>query len=294
MAIDGILNVDKPKGKTSFSIIAAIRKTSGERRVGHGGTLDPEAIGVLPVCLGKATRLVEFLMETRKTYRAEIELGVSTDTYDASGVIIRRCDTSALTEEKVEGAIEFISDMVEQVPPMYSAVKHRGVPLYHYARKGMEIPRKARKVQFYRVEVLDWLPPIMILEVECSKGTYIRSMANDIGENLGCGAYLKSLIRLSSGPFYISESLSITLIEDAFKEGYWKEIVQPIDMAVKHLPAITVDDVDKRAIVNGCPVTGIGVYSGDLCRAHSMDGQLIAILFYEKESGSWKPRKVLA
>ncbi|MGB2885276.1 MAG: tRNA pseudouridine(55) synthase TruB, partial [Dehalococcoidia bacterium] len=190
MAIDGILNLDKPRGKTSFEVVAVVRRVSGERRVGHGGTLDPEATGVLPIYLGQGTRLVEFLVDARKVYQAEIELGISTDTYDATGRIVGRGDTSALTREDVEAATYSFKGSVEQVPPMYSAVKHQGVPLYRWARAGIELPRKTRKVEFYRIEVLEWRPPLLSLEVECSKGTYIRSLAHDLGAKLGCGAHL--------------------------------------------------------------------------------------------------------
>jgi len=144
VAIDGILNLDKPRGRTSFEVVAAVRRLSGERRVGHGGTLDPEATGVLPIYLGQGTRLVEFLAEAKKSYRAEIELGISTDTYDAAGKVTGRGDTSALTRGEVEAAAASFIGLVEQVPPMYSAVKHHGVPLYRWARAGVELPRTAR------------------------------------------------------------------------------------------------------------------------------------------------------
>ncbi|TET75186.1 MAG: tRNA pseudouridine(55) synthase TruB [Dehalococcoidia bacterium] len=296
MAIDGILNLDKPRGKTSFEVVAAVRRLSGERRVGHGGTLDPEATGVLPIYLGQGTRVVEFLAEAKKTYRAEIELGISTDTYDATGKVTGRGDTSALTREEVEAAAASFSGLVEQIPPMYSAVKYQGVPLYRWARAGVELPRTARKVEFFRIEILEWQTPLLTLEVECSKGAYIRSLAHDLGEKLGCGAHLRNLVRLSSGPFHISDAVTMSRIEDAFREGWWSELIYPIDVAVLHLPAMTVGDDDERAIINGRPLwlaQEEGPSEG-VCRAYSHSGRFVAILRYDEARGCWQPRKVFA
>lgn len=296
MAIDGILNLDKPRGKTSFEVVAAVRRLSGERRVGHGGTLDPEATGVLPICLGQGTRVVEFLAEAKKTYRAEIELGISTDTYDATGKVTGRGDTSALTREEVEAAAASFSGLVEQIPPMYSAVKHQGVPLYRWARAGVELPRTAREVEFFRIEILEWQTPLLTLEVECSKGAYIRSLAHDLGEKLGCGAHLRNLVRLSSGPFHISDAVTMSRVEDAFREGWWSELIYPIDVAVLHLPAMTVGDDDERAIINGRPLwlaQEEGPSEG-VCRAYSHSGRFVAILRYDEARGCWQPRKVFA
>ena len=296
MAIDGILNLDKPRGKTSFEVVAAVRRLSGERRVGHGGTLDPEATGVLPIFLGQGTRVVEFLAEAKKTYRAEIELGISTDTYDATGKVTGRGDTSALTREEVEAAAASFSGLVEQIPPMYSAVKYQGVPLYRWARAGVELPRTARKVEFFRIEILEWQTPLLTLEVECSKGAYIRSLAHDLGEKLGCGAHLRNLVRLSSGPFHISDAVTMSRIEDAFREGWWSELIYPIDVAVLHLPAMTVGDDDERAIINGRPLwlaQEEGPSEG-VCRAYSHSGRFVAILRYDEARGCWQPRKVFA
>jgi len=295
LTIDGILNLDKPKGKTSFDVVAIVRRLSGERRVGHAGTLDPEATGVLPVCLGQATRLIEFLADTTKIYRAEIELGIATDTYDAAGKVTRRGDTSSLSGEQVEAAVSSFSGSVEQIPPMYSAVKHQGVPLYRLARAGVEISRKARRVELYRLEIVDFQPPLLTLEVECSKGTYIRSLAHDLGQKLGCGAHLRNLVRLKSGPFHIGDSVSVLKLEDAFRQGHWSELLHPMDIAVQHLPLVTVGDDVERDIVNGRPVALVQgeVVSGELLRAYARDGRFIALLRYGLEKGCWKPEKVL-
>lgn len=296
MTIDGILNLDKPKGKTSFDVVALVRRLSGERRVGHAGTLDPGATGVLPVCLGQATRLIEFLTDTTKIYRAEIELGIATDTYDAAGKVTRRGDASSLSGEQVEAAVSSFSGSIEQIPPMYSAVKHQGVPLYRLARAGIEIPRKTRRVEFYRLEIVGFKPPLLTLEVECSKGTYIRSLAHDLGRKLGCGAYLRNLVRLKSGPFHIGDAVSVSKLEDAFSQGRWSELLHPMDVAVQHLPSVTVGDDVERDIVNGrsMALARGEVVSGELLRAYTKDGRFIALLRYDLEKGCCKPEKVLA
>jgi len=294
LGIDGILNVNKPQGKTSFQVVSFVRKVSGERRVGHGGTLDPEATGVLPVCLGRATRLVEFLAEAGKTYRGEIELGVSTDTYDATGNVVGRGDATALTRANVEAAVASFVGVVEQVPPLYSALKHKGVPLYRWARAGVEVPRRPRRVEFFRIDLLQWLPPLLTLEVECSKGTYIRSLAHDIGDRLGCGAHLKGLVRLRSGPFEIATAVTMPQIEEGFKGGTWAGLVHPMDVAVLHLPAVTVSNECEGAIANGRRlVLADDGSSAARRRAYSQDGRLIAILRYDPAACCWWPDKVL-
>ncbi|MFC2059094.1 tRNA pseudouridine(55) synthase TruB [Chloroflexota bacterium] len=294
MTIDGILNINKPKGKTSFDIVALVRRLSGERKVGHAGTLDPDATGVLPVCLGQGTRVVEFLTKAKKCYLAELQLGISTDTYDASGKITQRDDSSKLTREQVEEAISAFTGFIDQIPPMYSAVKHQGKPLYRLARAGVEVPRKARRVEVSRLEITNWQPPLLTLEIECSKGTYIRSLAHDLGQKLGCGAHIKDLVRLKSGPFHISDGIDITDLADAFREGYWTELIHPIDLALLHLTAVTIDEEDERAVTNGraLALAEEASVEGKLCRAYSRDGRLLALLRYCTETENWRPEKV--
>ena len=292
---DGILNVNKPRGKTSFQIVAEIRRLSGERRVGHSGTLDPEATGVLPILLGQGTRIAEFLFEAKKIYRAEIEFGIVTDTYDAGGRIIRRGDTSSLNRERLEAALSSFQGTIEQIPPMYSAVKHNGKPLYRLARAGIEISRKPRKVEIFRLEVLDWQNPLLTIEVECSKGTYIRSLAYDLGQALGCGAYLKDLTRLQSGPFHINQSVSLSQLEEAFQQGYWKNFLYPLDWVLSHLKAVILDEASEKAILNGRPLSlpSKEMIAEERCRAYSLNGRLLAILRFEPRAKLWRPEKVL-
>jgi len=296
LKINGILNLDKPRGKTSFDMVALVRRLSGERRVGHAGTLDPEATGVLPICLGQGTRLAEFLVEGKKAYQAEIELGTATDTYDATGTITHTGDTSFLSMEQVVAAVASFTGIVDQMPPAYSAIKYRGRPLYRWTRAGIDVPRKTRRVEFTELRILGWDTPVLNLEVECSKGTYIRSLAHDLGQKLGCGAHLRNLVRLRSGPFHLSEGVSAATIQDAFEQGYWTNFMHPIDVAVLHLPPVTVDADDEKAIVNGRPpVLGDEERPwGERCRAYSRDRRFLAILLYDDTMERWQPKKVFA
>jgi len=293
--VDGILNINKPRSNTSFSIVAMVRRLTGERRVGHAGTLDPEATGVLPVCFGQGTRVIEFLVDSTKSYRADIALGVSTDTYDASGKITYEGDTSHISRERLEASLASFCGSIWQTPPMYSAVKHRGKPLYKLARAGIEVERKSRLAQIYHLELLNWQPPVVTIEVVCGKGTYIRSLAHDLGQLLGCGANLKSLVRQRCGPFDIKDAVSIAQLEDAFRYGYWQNLVYPIETVLSKLAAIIVDDDDSRAIRNGRPIDYAEQdfpSSGKRCRAYTSDGCLIGVLRFDSETGQWQPEKV--
>jgi len=303
VAIDGILNLDKPKGTTSFGVVAHVRRLSGERRVGHAGTLDPDATGVLVVCLGKATRLVEYLADARKAYRAEVErkayraeveFGTATDTYDASGQVVQTGDASGLERHDIENAAAAFVGKINQVPPAYSALKHRGVPLYRWARAGVEVPIPPRQVEFFRIDVVEWKSPVAVLEVECGKGAYIRSLAHDLGCSLQCGAHMRNLVRSQSGPFHIADATGMEQVEDAFKNGEWAKLMLPMDSAIAHLPRVTISGDAERAVLNGRTIAGEweeGPTSG-LCRAYGACGEFIAILACDEEQGCWRPRKV--
>lgn len=294
--MDGILNINKPPGITSFGIVSRIKRLSGERHAGHAGTLDPDATGVLPLCLGRGTRIVEFLMDTTKTYRAEVELGIATDTYDASGQITRCSDSSKIDRAMVESVLNAFRGNIRQMPPMFSAVKHRGQPLYKLARAGIEVELKSRPVTIHRLELTDWQLPVATLEVECSKGTYIRSLAHDMGKSLGCGAHLKSLVRTRCGIFGIEDAVSMPQLEEAFEYGYWEQYIHPIDSVLQHFGAIIVDDDGEKAIKNGSPLPvkySNGGTRQQYCRAYSQDGSFLAILRHDPDKGTWQPRKVL-
>lgn len=298
--MDGILNINKPQNKTSFSIVALVKRLSGERRVGHAGTLDPAATGVLPVCLGRGTRVTEFLVDTTKTYHAQIELGVATDTYDSSGQITQQGDPSGINRELLESALDSFRGSIRQIPPMYSAVKHRGQPLYELARAGIKVERKSRPAQIHRLELISWQPPIVTVEVECGKGTYIRSLAHDLGQSLGCGAHLSSLIRTRCGLFDIKDAISISQLEEAFLYGYWQYFVYPLDIVLRHQSAIVVNNTTEEIIKKGSPLTlehsdsSENDYPGqNHCRAYTLDGRFLGVLHHLPEKGLWQPKKVL-
>jgi tRNA pseudouridine55 synthase len=295
--LDGILNINKPSGMTSFGVVARIRHLTGERHVGHAGTLDPDATGVLPVFLGKATRVVEFLMDDRKTYRAEIELGTATDTHDRSGKIVYRRDASNITKNKMEQALTNFRGEIEQVPPMYSALKHQGQPLYRLARAGVSIERKSRAVKIYRLELICWKHPQITLEIECSKGTYIRSLTNDLGEALGCGAYLKNLTRTQYGIFDIKEAISLKQLEEACKREDWQKHLYPADSVLQDIGVLNVDEAGETAIRTGntLNMTESGYNSRDISEKYVRvyrDGRFLGILTRDKESENWRPKKV--
>ncbi len=307
--MDGILNISKPRGVTSFGVVARVRWLSGERCVGHAGTLDPEATGVLPVCLGRGTRVVEFLAEADKAYRAQIELGVATDTYDASGRVTQRGDMSGINRQRLESALASFCGLIQQIPPMYSAVKYRGKRLYQLARAGVEVDRKSRPARIYCLELVDWRPPVVTVEVVCGKGTYIRSLAHDLGQSLGCGAHLKSLVRFRYGVFDIEDAVTLPQLEDAFRCGYWQRYIYPIDsVLLKWAAMIVTDDIgrlmmDGRSFVldnsgrNGdtarlkqSSVTPASF--GDRCRVYTRDGHFLGVLRFDPERGQWQPEKV--
>ncbi|MFC1871743.1 tRNA pseudouridine(55) synthase TruB [Chloroflexota bacterium] len=296
--MDGILNIDKPWGETSFRIVARIRRLTGERRVGHGGTLDPAATGVLPVCLGQGTRVSQFFSEATKSYRAQIEFGIITDTYDACGEVTDRKDPSYIKLEQLESALALFRGEIKQTPPMYSAVKHEGRRLYELARQGIEVERKSRPAMIYDLQLTGWEPPVATVEVVCGKGTYIRALAHDLGQALGCGAVLKNLVRLRCGPFDINEAVSMPEVEESIRYGYWQRFIYPIDTVLLPWAAIVVGDDTGETIRNGGPVTltcddPVGVVDAPgRCRAYTREGSLLGLLQFNQETGQWHPVRV--
>jgi len=296
LSIDGILNIDKPAGSTSLKIVNLVRRLSRQQRVGHAGTLDPNATGVLPICLGQATRIVPFLIDAPKTYCAEAELGISTATYDAEGEVTGRVDPSFVTREQLEEVLSSFLGSILQTPPMYSAVKYQGKRLYDLARAGIEVERKKRRVHIFHLELLRWQPPFFTIEIECGKGTYIRSLVHDLGQSLGCGSHLRNLVRLRSGLFEIGDSLTIPQLEDAFRHGYWQKLLYPMDAVLEHWIAAIVSQEKEQDIRWGRPLTldGEEGEDKDRCRAYSLDGRFLAVLRFITERGLWQPEKVFS
>jgi tRNA pseudouridine55 synthase len=294
MSIDGILNINKPKDKTSFNAVAWLKHLTGEKHVGHAGTLDPIATGVLPICFGQATGVARFITESSKTYHAEIELGTTTDTFDREGEIIERRDPSGITVTQVEEALATFQGIIEQIPPAYSALKQEGRRYYELARAGIPIKLKPRQVEILNLELINYQLPFITINVECSKGTYIRSLAHDFGQYLHCGAHLKDLIRLKCGPFRIEDALYLHQIEDAFQKGSWKELLHPLDSPLSNWKTIVVNKRNELAIRNGCSLSLAEAFlpPEKYCRAYNLDGHLVAVLQFVPEKKLWHPERV--
>lgn len=296
----GILNFNKPRGRTSFSVIGLVRRGSGVRRVGHAGTLDPMAEGVLLVCIGAAVRITEYLMDLPKVYRGTVHLGIETDTYDAEGEVVATHDVN-VSEDALREALAAFSGEIEQRPPAHSAIKVGGRPAYERARKGEEIELALRKVTVYRLDVLRFEPPVVEIEVECSRGTYVRSLAHDLGRSLGCGAHLSALTRTRVGPFRVEDALDEAALASAFAGGTWPDPLQPIDSGLVQLPALTVPIEDEKDLRHGQPariddeqaLRGAGPLADALqVRAYAEDGSLIGILRYEAATELWHAHKI--
>ena len=259
--MDGIINVYKEKGFTSHDVVAKLRGILHQKKIGHTGTLDPEAVGVLPVCLGKATKVCDLLNNKDKTYRAVCRLGVSTDTQDMTGRILQRGDFSRVTQERLKEVLEsFIGDQL-QVPPMYSALKINGKKLYELAREGKTVERKPRPVHFYQIEILEINLPLVRYRVVCSKGTYIRTLCHDMGEKLGCGAAMESLVRTKVGKFELKDAITLAQAEEAVKSGAIQDKVLGIEEILGEYPRICCKEEGDRLLANGNPLPQ-GVVSG--------------------------------
>jgi tRNA pseudouridine55 synthase len=294
--MDGILNVNKPAGLTSFGAVAAIRKITGEKRTGHAGTLDPLATGVLPVCLGQATRIVEYLQDETKTYQAEIRLGLTTDTYDITGNVIRTADAGAVRREDVETILARFKGTVQQKPPAFSAVKHHGQPLYKLARAGISVEKPDRLVRIDSIRVLDWQPPGFTLEIICGKGTYVRSIAHDLGEVLGCGAVMAGLVRRQVGPFTLDKASTLPEIEAAFRRDLGTALLYPLDYFLPSYPALVVSTEQQSVLVHGNPVTfepgAPEPADGTLSRVYTLDGSFLGMARYAAADRQWRPVKI--
>ena len=296
--INGFLNLYKPIGITSMEALRQVKRITGQRnKVGHGGTMDPLARGVLPVCFGQATRLMDHVVGGRKRYRMEIQLGVSTTTYDAEGEVVRERDPSGITLDAVEGAIQGYVGVVQQIPPMYSAIKVQGQRLYKLARAGIEVERKARPVEIHEIRILDCSPPILVLEVDCGRGAYMRSLAQDLGESLGCGGHVSDLVRLSSGNFHADEAITPDQLEEASNatDG-WEGHLHPVDWVLRDLKSISVNAQTEKHLRHGQSISFSGpvMEAGYLeeFRAYSNEGRFLALVRCDRPSSTWRPLKV--
>ncbi|MDH7485027.1 MAG: tRNA pseudouridine(55) synthase TruB [Anaerolineae bacterium] len=290
--ISGILNIDKPQGWTSHDVVARVRRLTGQRRVGHAGTLDPLATGVLLICLGQATRVAEYLMGGQKRYRATLRLGISTDTYDADGQVTRDVGPVDVSLEDVEAALSTFVGEIEQVPPLYSALKRDGQPLYRLARRGQAMEPQPRRVTIETVEIVHWASPELTLEIVCSPGTYVRSLAHDLGKRLGCGAHVTALRRLASGRFTAAEAISLDVLAEAAACGQWTSLLHPLEAALLDFEAVEVDAVEAQRLLHGQSIPCPKPPTTALGRAYDPAGHLIAIVAHDARGSVWRPGKV--
>ena len=292
--MDGIFNINKPTGMTSHDVVAIIRKHLKQKRVGHAGTLDPLASGVLPICVGQATRVAEYLSDSGKAYQADINFGTATDTYDAEGTITATASTADLTLNMIQETLEQFRGPQMQYPPLYSAIKIQGQPAYKRARAGEVIVLEPRPIVIHSLEILEWIPPRLTLAIECSKGTYIRSLAHDLGMQLGCCAYLEALVRTRSGPFTLSDSITLEQFADAVETNSIQHYSFPLDKALEQYPAMKLDVETAERIKHGNTFNNPVANNSGLARVYDTNGAFIAIAEWNEEQQAWQPKKVFA
>ncbi len=294
-SVDGILNIDKPQGWTSHDVVAWIRSVLKIKRVGHAGTLDPLATGVLLVCVGQATRVSEYLMASDKVYQAKIQLGTTTDTYDVDGEVVA---THPLPQGLEQGDLEtvlegFVGDIM-QAPPAYSAIKQDGVALHRRVRRGEDVRPTTRPVRIHSIELIDWSSPYLSVAVTCDPGTYIRSLAHDLGQQLGCGGTLAGLRRTRSGRFLAEDALSPQGVAEATRAGELSRHLHPISMALSRLTPVSVGDDEIRRLRNGQPIPGDAPNTDRGGYALESNSAVVAILRFDVEKNEWWPEKVFA
>ena len=296
--LNGFINLYKPPGITSMDALRRVKRITGQRsKVGHGGTIDPLARGVLPVCLGQATRLMDHVVGSSKKYQMEVKLGETTTTYDGEGEVVKTAEVSDLSFEKVEEATRSFVGLIEQKPPMYSAIKVQGQRLYKLARAGIEVEREPRPVEIYSISVVECSPPTLLLEVESGRGAYMRSLANDLGEALGCGGHVADLVRMSCGGFDQADSVSLEQLEGAATEpGGWERYIHPVDWVLRDLKSVSVGSEAEQYLRHGQSISLGGPFVDakymEQFRAYSNDGHFLALVRFDRPANAWRPVKV--
>lgn len=272
--MNGIIVIDKPAGKTSHDMVSFMRRITKIRRIGHTGTLDPMAEGVLPVCIGNATKAADMLTMSDKRYCAELILGKTTDTLDAEGKVLCEKEVS-VSDEKIRAAIKSFEGEIEQIPPMYSAVKRNGKKLYELARQGIEVEREARRVNINSIDILEIDGARAVIDVSCSKGTYIRTLCDDIGKKLGTGAYMSALRRTASGCFTIDNAYTPEEIEE--RSGDIENMLMSVDSLFLNYGEIHLNEKQTRSIKNGVRMSWRGRSEGELLRLYDENGAFLCI-----------------
>lgn len=288
--ISGVLVVDKPVGMTSHDVVQAVRRGTNIRRAGHTGTLDPRASGVLVILLGPAVRLSEYVAASDKRYQAVIQLGTTTDTYDGDG---RTTSTLPInvTEEQFNTELQKFVGRIEQVPPPYSAIKVQGRKAYDMARAGEQFELEPRIIDVYSLELLEWAPPEVVIDVNCSSGTYVRSLAHDLGQRLGCGATLTGLRRTKNGRFTLRDAIPLRKLNDAFIDGSWYQYLIPAADALSDWPAIELNNEYMDTIRHGHRIPAVEGSQSKACGI-SEQGELVALLELDADKMEWQPKKV--
>lgn len=296
--MNGIINIYKEKGFTSHDVVAKLRGIFKQKKIGHTGTLDPDACGVLPVALGNATKVCDLITDKDKAYRCVMLLGITTDTQDISGEVLSRSEVKASRDEIVSTIGSFVGEY-DQIPPMYSAIKIKGKKLYELAREGKEIERPARRIKIYGINIKEINLPRVTMEVSCSKGTYIRTLCHDIGEKLGCGGVMEDLLRIKSGEFDLDSALKLSEVERLVKEGGIEEKIIPVDKVFHSLPVVRCDNRAQKLLLNGNRIPKSFI-SGDKqsfekdreVRLYDDTGRFIGIYEYKDQGEDFKPVKL--
>jgi tRNA pseudouridine55 synthase len=292
--ISGILNVNKPADMTSHDVVLRVRRLTGQRKVGHAGTLDPMATGVLLLCLGQATRVAEYLMAGRKRYRAIVRLGVSTDTYDAGGTVTQSVESFHLPQDQLVDALGALQGVIQQIPPPYSAIRQKGQRLYELARRGIAVQAPPRMVEIDTLDLVTWEPPHLTLEVTCSPGTYVRSLAHDLGQMLGVGGHLSALTRLASGKWRLEDAITLDDLQREVEVGHWVHLLHPLDAALQDFDRVDLSVDLAQQVIHGQAILLDGRPQTSLVRAYAPDGNLVALLQPSRGSDLWQPKKVFS
>jgi tRNA pseudouridine55 synthase len=306
--MDGMINIYKEPGYTSHDVVARMRGILKQKKIGHTGTLDPEATGVLPVCVGAATKLCDLFTDHSKVYEAVLHLGIETDTEDMTGTVQKTDDSwKDLKAEAVLQAVQSFVGPYDQIPPMYSALKVQGRKLYEYARKGIEVQRDPRRVQIYDITQVEVQLPLVRMRVSCSKGTYIRTLCADIGKKLGCGGCMEALCRVQVGHFLLKDSITLDQLEEYVREDRLEQVLQPVDGVFAGLPAAVVTAEGEKYLMNGNPLrsdqltvaqesSGDGVFvEGDYSntvRVYDQAQHFIGLYDYHEDKKLYEPRKL--
>lgn len=276
--MNGIIVINKPIGKTSHDMVSFVRRLTGIKKVGHTGTLDPDATGVLPICIGKATKAADMLTVSDKAYQTQLVLGKTTDTQDASGKILKESEVT-VTQKKIEDTVSQFIGEISQIPPMFSAIKKDGKKLYELARQGISIEREPRKVTIYGIAIkeINFENKTVNLDISCSKGTYIRTLCEDIGEKLGCGAYMNSLVRTKSAGFTLADSYKVEELEKMKEDGTLKNALLPLDSIFGDYEKIKLNTVLAKKVKNGVRIKANNIKNGQMYRIYDENDEFLCI-----------------